>query len=259
MVSFEPKLWPSMEQSKEDQFTIALVNCDIQKSKKRGHSFSEYEVVAGLYTKIQKYPKKFKIDDEVLQSLASTVIESIADISKISIGSSVSVIGKVTRVGVPEEVHSKQILKKQDCYLSDGSGTRRIVLWQKRIHVLAKGVSYRLKDVSVKQWDGSKYLSVMEDSTIEDGIGAVTDACELLEQNKTVIGEIASVPYYSNYLSCTECNAKVDPVDSICGKCTKCFAMVKLSKCKNNIVCKVKLEEEDRHTIPLWQQYLQMS
>ena len=38
MVSFDPKLWPNMEQSKEDHSSIALVNCDIQKAKKRGRA-----------------------------------------------------------------------------------------------------------------------------------------------------------------------------------------------------------------------------
>ena len=249
MVSFDPKLWPNMEQSKEDHSSIALVNCDIQKAKKRGRAdFSEYEVVAGMQTTIQKSPKKFKIEDDLLQSLASTVMHSITDISKISVGSVVSVMGKVTRVGDAEEVGSKQTLVKQDCYLSDASGTCRVVLWRKRINALAKGLSYRLKDVSIKQWDGMKYLSVVEDSSIEsiDDIGAVADECELLEQRKMIVGEIASVLYCSNYLSCTECNAKVDTVDGVCGKCTKCYAVMKLAKCKRNVVCKVKIEEDDK-------------
>ena len=49
--------------------------------------------------------------------------------------------------------------------------------------------------------------------------------------------------YCSNYLSCTECNAKVDAVD-VCGKCTKCYALM-LTKCKRNVVCKVKIKEDD--------------
>ena len=73
MVSFDPKLWPNMEQSKEDHSSIALVNCDIQKARKRGRAdFSEYEIVAGMQTTIQKSPKKFKIEDDLVQSLAST-------------------------------------------------------------------------------------------------------------------------------------------------------------------------------------------
>ena len=60
VVSFDPKLWPTMKQSKEDQSSIALVNCDIQKIKKRRRpaDVSEFEVSAGLQTTVQKSPKK---------------------------------------------------------------------------------------------------------------------------------------------------------------------------------------------------------
>ena len=125
MVSFDPKLSPNMEQSKEDHSSIALVNCDIQKAKERGRAdFSEYEIVAGMHTTIQKSPKKFKIKDDLVQSLASTVVHSITDISKISVESIVTVMGKVTRVSDTEEVGSKKTLVKQDCYLSDASDNR---------------------------------------------------------------------------------------------------------------------------------------
>ena len=74
VVSFDPKLWPTMEPSKEDQSSIALVNCDIQKIKKRGRpaDVSEFKVSAGLQTTVKKSPKKMKIGDDILQSLASS-------------------------------------------------------------------------------------------------------------------------------------------------------------------------------------------
>ena len=89
--------------------------------------------------------KKLKID-ELLQSVASIVIQSIAGISKISV-KSISVMGKVTSIGGPEEVRSKQSLIKQDCYFGDASGTYSVVLWQKRINSLAMGLLCRLMEV----------------------------------------------------------------------------------------------------------------
>ena len=59
-------------------------------------------------------------------------------------------MGKVTHVGDVEEVRSKQsALVKQDFTLSDASGTCRVVSWKKRINAVAKGLSYRLTDVSI--------------------------------------------------------------------------------------------------------------
>ena len=102
------------------------MNCNIQKAKKRGRAdFSKYEAVAGIQITIQKSPKKFKTKDDLLQSLV---------ICKISIGSLVFVIGKVAQV---EEVGLKQTLVKQDCYLSNICS---VLLWQKRVNALAKGI-----------------------------------------------------------------------------------------------------------------------
>ena len=47
------------------------------------------------------------------------------------------------------------------------------------------------------------------------------------------------------YASCTECYAKVRRIDSICGKCTNCSTMVKLQKCSQKLVAKIKFDDED--------------
>ena len=62
---------------------------------------------------------------------------------------------------------------------------------------------------------------------------------------KNIVGEITSVLSFELYLSCPECKSKLQQVDSICGRCTKCRGVVKLSKCPSNILAKVKLEDDE--------------
>ena len=58
---------------------------------------------------------------------------------------------------------------------------------------------------------------------------------------KMTIGEFVSC------IAATTIHApSVMPVDSVCGKCTKRYAVMKLAKWKRNVVCKVKIEEDDQ-------------
>ena len=83
--------------------------------------------MAGLQTTVQKSPKKIKIGDGILESVASTVLPSIADINKLSVGPFITVVGKVTPVSDAEEVHLKQsALVKQNFNLVDASGAGRV-------------------------------------------------------------------------------------------------------------------------------------
>ena len=56
---------------------------------------------------------------------------------------------------------------------------------------------------------------------------------------------VPNVLQCEEYISCTQCHSKVMEVDGICGECTSCISMVKLSKCPKKLVVRVKIEEED--------------
>ena len=66
---------------------------------------------------------------------------------------------------------------------------------------------------------------------------------DMLRTKKTLLVKSAVLYPLEQYLSCPECKSKVQPIDSICGQCTKC-GVVKLSKCPSNMLAKVKLEDD---------------
>ena len=80
-------------------------------------------------------------------------IKSLADMVKVITNINVKPPVKIqTQLG-------KELLK-QDCLVVNCSACYRLVAWEKGVHSLLEGKCYQLKDVSVRQFKGTKYLSV---------------------------------------------------------------------------------------------------
>ena len=70
---------------------------------------------------------------------------------------------------------------------------------------------------------------------------------------------VPNVLQCEEYISCTQCHSKVMEVDGICGECTSCMSMVKLSKCPKKLVVRAKIEDEDSewHVITMFNNTLE--
>ena len=248
MVSYDAKLWGAMDKSREEQRPIALRNCSIQRSKRT----LDLEVIANDNTEVTASPKKYKIDKSVLGSKPSVKLYSISEACKLAPGAIISVMAKVTVVKPPEKLLKKDRkthVTKQDCLISDSSGTCRIVLWADRVGALKDHESYHLQNVVLRQYNNKKYISVLEHDSelvpIPD-IGKVDETH--VEEEKVIEGEIQSVLGLEQYPSCKECHSKVVQIDGVCGQCSRCDTVVKLSKCPSGMVAKVKVEDDNGHS-----------
>lgn len=135
-----------------------------------------------------------------------------------------------------EMVHVKArsvTLKKEAFVLADSTGVIKGVAWEKDVGMVKVGCSYRFCNVTVRSFSGAKYLSLSENSGIEE----VEDVGEGVEEEtddpigvKIVKGEIVNVEKCDTYESCRTCRAKVIAINETIGKCSKCEAKVKLSK-----------------------------
>jgi hypothetical protein len=231
MVSYDAKYWGAMEKSKEEQSPIALRNCTIQRSKRT----LDLEVIANDGTEVAASPKKYKIVKSVLSSKPNVKLYSIVEACKLAPGATISIMAKVTGVKPPEKLLKKDRrthVAKQDCLISDSSGTCRIVLWADRVGALKENGSYHLQNVVLRQYNNKKYISVLEHDSelvpIPD-IGKVDEG--LIEEERIIEGQSASVLGLEQYPSCLECHFKVLQIDSVCGQCSRCDTVVKLSKC----------------------------
>ena len=167
----------------------------------------------------------------------------IQDLSTVSVDHIVSIIGKIIKVASVESINTRKGKKllKQDCVLKDTTSVCRIVLWEDNVDKLAANKSYKLENVIVKQYDGVKYLSLAAgDSKPEEipEIDGISDDEGLIEPEReelsimSVTGEIVAIQSISDYLSCLNCSGgTVHSINAVIGKCSKCDAMLKLSKC----------------------------
>ena len=241
MVSYDTKHWGAMEKSKEEQSPIALRNCSIQRSKRT----LDLEVIANDGTEVAASPKKYKIDKSIfLSSIPSVKLYSLAEACKLAPRAVISDMAKVTAVNPPEKLVKKDRkthVTKQDCLISDSTGTCRIVFWADRTGALKESESYHLHNVVLRQYNNKKYISVLEHDSelvpIPD-FGKVDQ--RLIEEETIIEGQVASIVGLEQYPSCLECHSKVLQIDSVCGQCSRCDAVMKLLKCSSSLVAKVK-------------------
>ena len=170
------------------------------------------------------------------------------DLPAIAVNETISIVGKIVHVDQPIEINSKkgQKLTKQDCLLKDTKSTCRIVLWEENVGKLTRGTSIKLHNVKVKEYNGMRYLSLVADNSQLEELNNITDISDDEEDEPSsssqlvlsqpaidvVTGEIIAVQSICDYLSCTSCQGgTVHTVNPVIGKCAKCTATVKLSKC----------------------------
>ena len=88
VISFDPKLRSILEKSREENTSLALVNCNVRKGK----FDSGMEVMANNYTKVQNSPKRFKVDDvgNLLDASCSAVYVSLDQIGSLAVNQHLS-------------------------------------------------------------------------------------------------------------------------------------------------------------------------
>ena len=231
VVGFNPSLRGKLEGLREEGKAVCIANC-VVKGEERNN-----EILINSKTTVTQSPRKFTViadSDEVTQ---------LTDIGNLSTGQQVTVRVKVVTVGSTEAVKGE--LQKQECVVGDVSGCCHVVLWNDDIGKLLEEKSYKLSYVSVKRWDGVKYLSVSEGSEIVcvDDIGDVAEiecgdedsivACHVVE------GETDAVEYCDEYVECIGCKSKVHSSDGIVGECKKCGMLMKMKRGAKSVVAKV--------------------
>ena len=171
----------------------------------------------------------------------------------------VSVVAKVTQADEPAKITTKdgKTLTKQDVHIADATGTTRLVLWESEVSSLEVDRSYSFTNVTVKEYSDDKFLSLGKSSTkspVED-IGEVLEDTEGTSTSggRIVDGEIDSVLSSATFHKCKLCNSKVDAINDTVGRCTKCRALSKLTKCPITTFAKVLITDKGYdHTLTIF-------
>jgi len=251
LVSFDPGLRAKLQEAQKDKGSVALQNCFI----KRVRDNDNFEVHVNNKTSIIPSPKKFKVDDELIatqakQSAALATVEEIKDVAE---HQSVSLSGKVQSISPIEQVLVKATgkqLNKQEIILADGTAACRCVLWHPHTNQLKEGSSYNFENVTIRSYNGSKYLSAGDKALINSvaDIGYVVDDLCSTETGRMLVmkAEVVQVISIDSYNSCRNCNGKITTTSNPeIGECTKCNSKLKISKSKSQSIARIILQEDN--------------
>ena len=134
------------------------------------------------------------------------------------------------------------------------------MLWEKDVGSLEVDKSYYFKNVGVRQYANQKFLSMAPASSKNaiDDIGEVLEDANDKRVSPSIDGEIDSVLSLTDYRQCKVCNSKIEIINDIIGRCTKCKALSKLSKCPVTSMAKLIISDNLRneHTLTIFQPIL---
>ena len=237
-----------MEERMSKGESVSLTNCTVKKSR----IGEGYDVLMSDKSSVVSSPKRFKIDEELREKMMnpSNDLEKLDCVNDIATntGMHVGIRGKVVSVKEIEEIKSSRGVRyrKQECVISQGRKGHRLVVWEDLVNKVESGVSYNMKNVLVKSYQGVKYFSTASETefTVIDDLGDVRG--ELDDGNVTFIGEVVGVESFTEFIGCVTCNAKVSELNDIVGQCSKCGMKQKLSRCKKSRAASVVLEDGDK-------------
>ena len=221
-----------------------LTNCEIKTSRQG----EKLEILLKKFTDISKSPKKINIPEEDLDVNMPSVVK-LSQLPQIQDFQRISLDIKVVYTEKPLEVTGGK--RKQDVIISDDTGTARLTLWENKVNSLDEDLSYALRNVTVRQFRGQKYVSfprtgssVEEIPDIGDVVDYDPDSDDGLSQlrqltNAVIIGVLS----LDSYKSCFSCKARVESTSPPFGRCTKCCIMVRMDKCGDQLTAKLVFEE----------------
>ena len=145
-------------------------------------------------------------------------------------------------------VEVKTGLVKQDLTVADETGTARLTLWQSSLDV---GKSYKLEALSVRSYNGMKYLTppksgwryVCDDINIPDNQAKLS----MTEEDKRGMSNavVDGVLHIGNKFSCIACKFIIER-SGVIGKCTK---SQRLDKCTSSMTAKLFVSDGEHNLV----------
>lgn len=247
-VCFSPEKRPTMKSRVESSSPVKISNYQIRKNK----FTDEDEVHINKRTKLEN-PSRNEITFECEtpeEEKSDTTNNSIQDIiTNQNEKSKVNITGRLTKLDNPTLIQTgNKTLTKQECTITDESGSIRLVLWEDDIKKIDSGNTYKIFKAMVKTYAKQKYITLNKQTTIELSTVNVQREDTLMTDASQNIVECPAeaVEKVTTYLSCSKCNSSLprNQQENII-KCTNC-GMAKLkSRCKTRALAKVVFNKPD--------------
>lgn len=114
-------------------------------------------------------------------------------------------------------------------------------VWQNDINTLKLEHSYHLEGLTVRSFDGKKYLTPPKSGftvTPLKDIGAVEEPPEITKP-EPVDATVVGVLFIANTKACITCKGKIQEITPQIGRCTKCNMMQRLERCTKQLYAKL--------------------
>ena len=227
IICFDPSLHQTVDQALKNRSSISFVNCQV-----KPNVFDKQLEVVATTSRIYTVPTENFEDKTSSKQISISELSDLSTTALLQVDITIKVLSIDPSTTVNKNDGSK--VTKQDCIISDSTGTCRLVLWETDVEKLVQGQSYQIKVASVRIFKDTKYLSISANCTFSEvaNIGVVKEPSDD-EDNakfKDVVGEIDTVLSSEQYYSCKSCKSKLQQ-DGVFAKCPKCSSLAKISNC----------------------------
>lgn len=163
--------------------------------------------------------------------------------------------GKITKDGDQVHIKGASNLRMMNSVINDSTQMVNLSLWEQDIDQVVSGRVYRVSNVRVRLFNGTKLLTSTRNSTFEE-INDETEAKKLLDDlndlKSMVVQSIQQIENIDRFLKCLHCNKKLQT--SITGKiiaCDSCHHRMRVADCPKSISVRLTMLREDHTAISL--------
>jgi ssDNA-binding replication factor A large subunit len=124
-------------------------------------------------------PKKFELTAEPSNSPTLTQISQISKMANFDL---VNVEVKVSQVNPPCTVPTGKL--KQDLIVADSTGTIKLTIWGNEVGKYEIDSSYQLQQMSIRTYNGYKYLNFPKEGGSSTKIGDIGDIAKITNKSQ---------------------------------------------------------------------------
>ena len=240
-ISFTPEKKTTLQSADENRSPVKISN--FRHSRYLGNE----SIVIDKKTSVVQLV--IDIGFERTQMIDTSQLITIKDLQQVVPEQNVNLKAKVTRLsGVKKVPRGNHHLTKQECFITDPTGSIKLILWESQVATLENNVTYLFNNIKLKLFNNERYLNppksqpylITETSPYTESLPNVEDVQPLTRVETKA--EIIGVTQINKYDSCYKCTKKVSEKDSM-PFCSHCKLSLKRKKVKVQWFMRVLVEE----------------
>ena len=200
-------------------------------------------------TNIGQSPKKFDSIAEPSNSPAAPT--PVSQIHKMGNFDRVDLKVKISQVNPPCTVPTGKL--KQDLIVADSTGTIKLTLWGNEVGKYDIDSSYQLQQMSIRTYNGYKYLNFPKEGGSSTKIGDIGDVANITDNSQHTSSSdihnatVGGVSRLFKYKCCIKCRSKAEVTSAKFARCTNasCKMLQKLDMAKDTFSAVLMIASPD--------------